>query len=81
MGASPESRKAGNPDATGFRARRFAASRNDRGEFFSSLLERFPIESNCTDIRSFPPADINGLRRIHRWHQYAAMASSSKRGN
>ena len=30
-GASPESRKAENPDASGFRARRFAASRNDSG--------------------------------------------------
>jgi hypothetical protein len=33
MGASPESRNAGNPDVCGFRARRFAASRNDRGDF------------------------------------------------
>jgi hypothetical protein len=39
-GANPESRRAGNPDVTGFRARRFAASRNDDGGFFSSLLEQ-----------------------------------------
>jgi hypothetical protein len=49
-GANPESRKAGNPDVSGFRARRhsasktrvnalMAASRNDVREFFSSLLD------------------------------------------
>ena len=40
--ASPESRTADCEPGSGFRAHRFAVSRNDRGEFFSELLEDFP---------------------------------------
>jgi len=43
MGANPESRNAGNLDVSGFRVRRFAPSRNDRGEFFSSLLANIGV--------------------------------------
>jgi hypothetical protein len=36
--AGPESRKTGNSDVSGFRARAFGAPRNDVLEFFSTLL-------------------------------------------
>jgi hypothetical protein len=35
-GANPESRTAGNPDVTGFRAPAFGRPRNDRGRIFSA---------------------------------------------
>jgi hypothetical protein len=47
-GANPESRKTKNADVSGFRARRFAAPRNDREEFFRLL---------GADLSPFVPAD------------------------
>jgi hypothetical protein len=38
----PGIQKSRNSDVSGFRARRFASSRNDRGEFFSSPLRLSP---------------------------------------
>src|SRR5262245_15178163 len=63
MGASPESRKTGNPDVSGFRVRRFAASRNDRREFFSSLLDLEP------DPEATPMAAIDRDRGRDILHQ------------
>ena len=62
MGANPESRTSGISCFSGFRARRFAASRNDRGGFFSSLTRA------CLQLVRegglFSPVEGNGISQI-----------------